>query len=281
MSEPETPPIPAVAPPADPPPPAPAPRARLVPSSALGAAFARLFLLQATWNFERMQGLGLAYALSPVARALAKDDPAAARSLVAHAGFFNTHPVMASVAVGVVAGELEKRAAGEPALDDAALGRAKLALGASLAAAGDPLFWNALRPMLALAAAAVWRDDRSPVGIITFLAGYNLVAIGYRVRGLFEGYRRGLAYVAQLPRRLARLTEAIRLMGVVLAALVVSTILIPPGEPAPRQVLVGAGGVLLGALGFGRARLGSAEWGAALALSVLAWVTIGPGFTSF
>ena len=258
----------------------PPPRVRLVPSSALGAAFARLFVLQATWNYERMQGLGLAHALSPVVKALEKDDAAASRALVPHTGYFNTHPVMAAVATGVVAGELEKRAAGEPALDDAGLARAKQALGSSLAAAGDPLFWNALRPMLALAAAAGWRDERSALGILTFLAGYNVVAIGFRVRGLFEGYRRGLAYVAHLPRRLARLTEALRLIGVVLAALVVSSILIPGGEPAPRQVLAGAVGLVLGALAFGRARLGPAEWGLALVLSILAWVTIGPGRTS-
>ena len=259
----------------------PAPRRRLVSSQVLGASFSRLFLLQATWNYERMQGLGLAWALAPVARALAKDDAEAARALVPHTGFFNTHPVMAAVAVGVVAGEMEKRAAGEPALDDAALARAKLALGASLAAAGDPLFWNALRPLVALAAAAVWRADRSPVGIVTFLAGYNVIAIGYRIRGLFEGYRRGLAYVAQLPRRLARLTESIRLLGVVLAALVVATILIPEGDATPRRMLAGAIGLVLGALAFGRARLGPAEWGIALTLFVLAWVTISPGFSAF
>jgi mannose/fructose/N-acetylgalactosamine-specific phosphotransferase system component IID len=261
--------------------PPPPPRVRLVSSQALGACFGRLFLLQATWNYERMQGLGLAWALVPVARALEKDEAAVARALVPHTGFFNTHPVMAAVAVGVIAGEMEKRAAGEPALDDAALARAKLALGSSLAAAGDPLFWNALRPLVALAAAAVWRDERSPLGIITFLAGYNLFAIGYRIRGLFEGYRRGLAYVAQLPRRMARLTESIRLLGVVLAALVVATILVPEGDPTPRRVLAGAAGLALGGLAFGRARLGSAEWGLVLALFVLAWVTVGPGFTAF
>jgi PTS system mannose-specific IID component len=249
-----------------------------VPSRVLGASLARLFLLQATWNYERMQGLGLAWALAPVARALARDDAEAARALVPHTAYFNTHPVMASVAVGVVAGEMERRAAGEPALDEAGLARAKQALGSSLAAAGDPLFWNTLRPMLALAAAASWRDDRSPLGILTFLVGYNVVAIGYRIRGLFEGFRRGLAYVAQLPRRLARLTAALRLLGVVLSALVVSSVLIPGGAAAPRQVLAGVLGLAFGALAFGRARLGSAEWGLALALSVLAWVTLGPGF---
>ena len=269
------------APPAPPPPPAPAPRARLVSSTVLGQAFARLFVLQATWNYERMQGIGLAHALSPVVKALEEDDARAARALVPHTGYFNTHPVMAAVATGVIAGELEKRKAGEPALDDAGLARAKQALGSSLAAAGDPLFWNALRPALALAAAAAWRDDRSALGMLTFLLGYNVVAIGYRIRGLFEGYRRGLAYVAQLPRRLARLTEALRLLGVVLAALVVSSILIPVGEAAPRQVLAGAVGLGLGALAFGRARLGPAEWGLALALAVLAWATIGPGDRPF
>ncbi len=257
------------------------PRERRVPSAALGTAFARLFLLQATWNYERMQGLGLAHALAPVARALAKDDAEAAQALVPHAGYFNTHPVMASVAVGVVAGEMEKRAAGEPALDDAGLARAKQALGASLAAAGDPLFWSVLRPMVALAAVYAWREERSPLGLFTFLAGSNVVAIGYRIRGLFEGYRRGLAYVANLPRRLARLTDALRLIGVVLAALVVSTILIPVEPAAPRQVLAGAVGLALGALAFGRARLGPAEWGVALSLTVLAWVTIGPGIAPF
>ncbi len=276
------PPAPSPSPPeppvvAAPPAPAPATRVRLVPPSALASAFARLFVLQATWNYERMQGLGLAFALSPVVRALARDEAATARALVPHTGYFNTHPVMAAVATGVVAGELEKRAAGEPALDDAGLMRAKQALGSSLAAAGDPLFWNALRPMLAVAAAVGWRDDRAALGIFTFLAGYNVVAIGYRIRGLFEGYRRGLAYVAQLPRRLARLTNALRLLGVVLSALLVSSILIPGGAAAPRQVFFGAIGLLLGALAFGRARLGPAEWGLALALSVLAWVTIGPG----
>ncbi len=260
---------------------APPPRTRLLTSQVLGAAFARLFLLQATWNYERMQGLGLAHALAPVARALEKDEAAAARALVPHAGYFNTHPVMASVAVGVIAGEMEKRAAGEPALDDAGLLRAKQALGASLAAAGDPLFWNALRPMVALAAVYAWREERSPVGLFTFLAGYNVIAVGYRIRGLFEGYRRGLAYVANLPRRLARLTDALRLLGVVLAALLISTILIPDGPAAPRQVLAGSIGLGLGALALGRARLGPAEWGVALSLSVLAWVTIGPGLSPF
>lgn len=251
---------------------------RRLPARVLVSSFGRLFLLQALWNYERMQGIGFCHAIAPPVRALSPDDATAARALVPHAGFFNTHPVMASVAVGVVTDQLEKRARGEQALDDAGLLRIKQALGSSLAAMGDPLFWDAVRPLVALSAVYAWRDDRAAVGTIVFLAGYNLIAIGYRIRGFTEGYRRGLAYVAHLGTRLARLTSVIRLFGVVLAALVVSTVLVPPGGAVPRQVLAGAIGLALGGIAFGAARLGPAEWGLGLVLAVLAWVTVGPGF---
>ncbi len=258
--------------------PAPAPVSHPLSGGLLARVFGRLFLLQAVWNYERMQGIGFAYALAPVVRKHAASDEEAARALVPQTGFFNTHPVMASVAVGVVADQLERRARGEPALDDAGLVRVKHALGSSLAAMGDPLFWNAVRPLVALSAVYAWREEGAWFGILTFLLGYNLFAIGFRMRGLIEGSRRGLAYVAQLGRRVGKLTELVRLLGIILAALVVSTVLIPSDGASPRRVFLGAIGLVLGALGFGAARLGPAEWGLVLGLGVLAWVTIGPGF---
>ena len=254
-----------------------APVDRRIGTGTLVAMFARLFALQAVWNYERMQGIGFAHALAPAVRALEPDDEAAAKALVPQAGYFNTHPVMAAVAVGVVADQLERRSRGESALDDAGLMRVKQALGSSLAAIGDPLFWNAVRPLLALTAVYGWRDDRSWLGLVTILAGYNTFAIGYRARGLFEGYRRGLSYVAQLAQRLGPMTAGLRTLAAVIAALVVSTILVPAGGAMPVQVLLGAAGIGLGVLFFGSARLGPGEWGIALVLSVLAWATTFPG----
>jgi mannose/fructose/N-acetylgalactosamine-specific phosphotransferase system component IID len=244
----------------------------------LAAMLGRLFLLQAVWNYERMQGIGFAHALAPAAKKLAGDDASAARALVPQVGYFNTHPVMAAVAVGVVADQMERRARGVEALDDAGILRVKQALGSSLAAMGDPLFWNAVRPLVALAAVYGWREERSWLGAFTILLGYNTFAIGYRVRGLFEGYKRGLPYVAQLPKKLGRLADSLRLLCVVLCALVCATILVPSDGSAPGQVLAGGVGLLLGGLLFGIGRLGPGEWGLVLVLSVLAWVTIGPGF---
>ncbi len=254
------------------------PPARSLGAGTLFGMFTRLLLLQAVWNYERMQGIGFAHALAPAARKFARDDAEAARSLVPQAGYFNTHPVMAAVAVGVVADQLERRARGEAALDDAGLTRVKQALGSSLAAMGDPLFWNAVRPLLALTAVYGWRDDRSWLGALTLVAGYNTFALGYRLRGLSQGYARGLSYVAQLSRRLGPMTGGLRTLAAVVAALVLATVLVPAGGTPPRQALIGLGGVALGFLGFGVARLGPGEWGLALVLAVLAWATIGPGF---
>jgi len=254
------------------------PAPRLLPARTLWAMFGRLMLLQAVWNYERMQGIGFAHALSPAVRKLAKDDAEAARSLVPQAGYFNTHPVMAAVAVGVVADQLERRARGETALDDAGILRVKQALGSSLAAIGDPLFWNAVRPLLALTAVYGWRDDRSWLGALTIVAGYNAFALGYRLRGLFQGYARGLSYVAQLARRLGPMTSGLRTIAGVIAALVVSTVLLPTGGGTATQAILGMAGVALGLMFFGAARLGPGEWGLGIVLIVLAWATLAPGF---
>jgi len=109
------------------------------------------------------------------------------------------------------------------------------------------------------------------------VAGYNTFAVGYRARGLVEGYRRGLSYVAQLAQRLGPMTAGLRMLAAVVAALVVATILVPPGGATPGQVLLGALGIALGVLFFGAARLRPGEWGIALVLSVLAWATTFPG----
>ena len=61
----------------------------------------RLTFLQGSWNYERMQNLGWAYALMPAIKKLytTKEDRAAA--LGRHLEFFNTHPYVAAPIMGV------------------------------------------------------------------------------------------------------------------------------------------------------------------------------------
>jgi PTS system mannose-specific IID component len=256
---------------------APPPAPRLLTPGDRWSMVGRLFLLQALWNYERMQGVGFAYALAPAVRRVSKDDATAARELVPHLGYFNTHPVMASVAVGVTADQVERRARGEEAFDAAGLTRVKQALGASLAAMGDPLFWSAVRPLVGLAAVYGWKEGKSELAALVLLSGYNAIALGYRARGLFAGYARGLKYVAQLPARLERLTSFLRLVAAVLSALVIASVLVPGGGLSSHPAGLALLGVALGVIGFGVARLGPGEWGLVLGLGSLLWVTLGAG----
>ena len=100
----------------------------------------RSLFLQATFNYERQQGLGWAWALQPALERLYPDPAERRERLAEHTAYFNTQPTLASLALGAVAGLEERRAAGEGP-DAAAVARIKSVLGSSLAALGDRLFW--------------------------------------------------------------------------------------------------------------------------------------------
>ena len=64
----------------------------------------RLFTVQGSWNYERMQGVGIGVAEEPLLRDLRAevgDDGVAYRAAVARgAHFFNAHPYLCGLAVG-------------------------------------------------------------------------------------------------------------------------------------------------------------------------------------
>ena len=64
----------------------------------------RAALLQATWNYERQQGLGWAWALKPALDRFYPDAERRRERLTEHTAYFNTQPTLASLALGAVAG---------------------------------------------------------------------------------------------------------------------------------------------------------------------------------
>jgi PTS system mannose-specific IID component len=150
----------------------------------LGRAFTRLFAVQASWNYERMLGIGMGYAAEPLLRELKSTDaPRHADAVRRSAEFFNCHPYLAGLALGAtVAAEY----AGEP---EDRIQRLRTALCGTLGALGDHLFWAGLLPALmgmALIVAVLW-DPWWGLGL--FLVGYN----GCRVVVGWWGLRTGLA----------------------------------------------------------------------------------------
>ncbi|MBI1795767.1 MAG: PTS system mannose/fructose/sorbose family transporter subunit IID [Candidatus Eisenbacteria bacterium] len=189
--------------------------------------------LQATWNYERQQGLGWAFCIAPVIERLYPDREERCRRLAEHTAYFNTQPTLASVALGAVARLEEERvatAAAPPAPDDA-IARVQAVLGSALAAVGDQLFWFTLRPFVAclgvlLALGGSW------IGAVALWLTYNLVHMTLRLRGVGWGYAEGPAVLGSgLRGRLEGLSRLIAQLGAALVGVVVAALLVPGGDP--------------------------------------------------
>jgi PTS system mannose-specific IID component len=240
----------------------------------------RTSLLQATWNYERQQGLGWAWCFAPVLERLYPDRAERYRRLAEHTAYFNTQPTLASLALGAVANLEEQRALGVaseaggfPEADG--LMRAKTVLGSALAALGDRLFWFTLRPFAACLGVIValgggWR------GAAVMWICYNAVHLTLRFRGVGLGYRQGPAVFGQrLREQLETMVTTFSVVGAALAGVLVAALLVPGGEPQSLafQATLSAG-LVLGLLTAQRARPSPTQWalGAGALCLVAAWL---------
>ena len=233
----------------------------------------RASLLQATWNYERQQGIGWAYAIAPALECLYADPQERAERLAEHTAYFNTQPTLASVALGVVARLEEDRSLGRE-VDPGAIARVKSVLGSSLAALGDRLFWLTLRPFAACLGIALvllgWAW-----GALALWLVYNGVHQTVRLLGVQWGYAAGPAVAAgPLRSRLETLVGVFGRLGALIVGVIMAALMVPGGEPTPAgfQMLL-AGGLALGLIAAPRSRPSPTEWALLIAAAalVLGW----------
>ncbi len=238
----------------------------------LARVAARTSLLQATWNYERQQGLGWAWCFQPVLERLYADRAERQARLAEHTAYFNTQPTLASLALGAVA-RLEERRSSGLETDDAVL-RAKVVLGSALAAIGDRWFWFTLRPFAAclgvlIALGGTW------LGALVLWMCYNAVHLTLRLRGVAWAYEQGTEVLSGGVRgRLERAVRTTSALGAALIGVLVATLLVPGGEPQSLTYQATlAGGLALGLLTAQRARPTPTHWalGAGALCLAAAW----------
>lgn len=169
--------------------------------------FFRSLFLQASWNPQGMQNLGLAYALYPALKELYPDQEKQMAAVRRHLVFFNTHPYVAAAIVGGVLFHETKIAAGEEKEDRVVAFKA--ALMGPLAALGDGFFWLSLKPAAGALCAALVPLIQAWAALL-FLFLYNTVHFTMRFKFYRMGLRLGDRLVeevarAKLPQRGARL----------------------------------------------------------------------------
>jgi PTS system mannose-specific IID component len=173
----------------------------------LWRVFFRSLFLQASWNPQGMQNLGLVYALFPALEELYPDKAAQEVAVRRHLVFFNTHPYVAAAIVGGVLYHEQRIAQGEEPPDRVVA--FKSALMGPLAALGDGFFWLSLKPAVGAVCAALVPVLHAWAAVL-FLVLYNLVHLTLRARLFWLGLSLGDRLVeavarANLPSRGAKL----------------------------------------------------------------------------
>lgn len=156
----------------------------------------RLFLLQGSWNFERLQGLGFFFALYPALQKLYRGEKLQQISRE-YAGYFNTHPYLAPSVAGAVLELEEKRSQGQELTVD--IHDFKEMVAAPYAAVGDAMFWGGLRP-LAAGIALLFAAKGIVLAPLIFLVLFNLLPLWFRIFGFVHGYQTGIHSIEFLQR---------------------------------------------------------------------------------
>ena len=176
--------------------------------------------LQGSWNYERMQNLGWAYAMIPAIKKLytKKEDQAAA--LERHLEFFNTHPYVASPILGVTLALEEERANGAE-IDDTAIQGVKIGMMGPLAGIGDPVFWFTVRPILGALGASLAMTGNI-VGPLLFFIGWNAIRMAFLWYTQEFGYKAGSEITKDMSGGILQdITKGASILGMFILAVLV------------------------------------------------------------
>lgn len=180
----------------------------------------RSTFLQGSWNYERMQNLGWAYAMIPAIKKLytKKEDQAAA--LERHLEFFNTHPYVASPILGVTLALEEERANGAE-IDDTAIQGVKIGMMGPLAGIGDPVFWFTVRPILGAFGASLALTGNI-VGPLLFFFGWNAIRMAFLWYTQEFGYKAGSEITKDMSGGILQdITKGASILGMFILAVLV------------------------------------------------------------
>ena len=180
----------------------------------------RSTFIQGSWNYERMQNGGWAYAMIPAIKKLYKTKEERSAALKRHLEFFNTHPYVASPIIGVTLALEEERANGAP-VDDAAIQGVKVGMMGPLAGIGDPVFWFTVKPILGALAASLAMTGNI-LGPILYFVLWNLIRMGFTFYTQEFGYKAGSKITDDLSGGLLQdITKGASILGMfILGALV-------------------------------------------------------------
>ncbi|MCG6326462.1 PTS system mannose/fructose/sorbose family transporter subunit IID, partial [Vibrio alginolyticus] len=133
----------------------------------------RSLLLQASFNYERMQASGWLYGLLPALKKIHTNKADLSKAMQGHMGFFNTHPFLVTFVMGLVLA-MERSNQNINSIQST-----KIAVGAPMGGIGDAMFWLTLLPICGGIGADLALQG-SIMGAVFFFVLFNAVHFGLR-----------------------------------------------------------------------------------------------------
>jgi len=178
-------------------------------------AFRSLFL-QASFNYERMQGCGWLYGLLPSLKKIHTNKNDLSLSMRGHLGFFNTHPFLVTFVMGIIlAMERSKQ-------DPTSINNTKIAVGAPLGGIGDAMFWLTLLPICGGIGASLALEG-SIMGAIFFIVLFNVVHFALRFGLAHFAYKMGVNAIPLIKANTKKVAHAASIVGLTVIGALVAT----------------------------------------------------------
>lgn len=176
----------------------------------------RSLLLQASFNYERMQASGWLYGLLPALQKIHTNPRDLSRAMKGHMGFFNTHPFLVTFVMGIVlAMERSKQNVNS-------IQSTKIAVGAPLGGIGDAMFWLTLLPICGGIGADLALQG-SIMGAVLFFLLFNVVHFGLRFGLAHYAYRMGVAAIPVIKANTRKVGHAASIVGMTVIGALVAT----------------------------------------------------------
>ncbi len=190
----------------------------------LRRVFWRSFLLQSSFNYERLQGLGFCWSIMPILTKLYKKKEDLIAALKRHLEFFNTTSAFSTFIMGVAVSIEEENASRGDDSQVANVTAVKAALMGPLAGVGDAFFWGTFR-VIAVGVGASMAVQGNFLGIFLYVLLYNIPHFVTRYYGTFVGYRFGVSFLQEIQsnRVLERVSEGASIVGMTVLGVMVAT----------------------------------------------------------
>lgn len=176
----------------------------------------RSVLLQASFNYERMQAGGWLYAMLPFLKKIYKDDKKGlSEAMKDHLEFINTSPPLVPFLMGLILSLEESKEKRNT------INGLKVALFGPLAGIGDAIFWFTILPIVAGITASFCKEGNILGPIIFFLV--YLAIFLMRIFWAHTGYSLGVRAIAKIKDNSEVISKAASILGVTVIGGLIAT----------------------------------------------------------